>query len=258
MAGHPVFVRTARKSRKTTKASKPIFRKMNASSLIAKKRRSNLIKTIKDINISMAERKYLSKNLASGTGVMNHNQIYQFHCWGPTGNTLNALPSTGNTDSTRIGDRIYLEGFMLRASLAVAGDRRNTKVAVYFVPHNSEQGDPSSDLFHNVTGSTQVDPLQKKRYPKAKLLGVFRVEPSNQWYLGSNATVAENTGTMSINRFIPVKKKVFFIADASIKPSNLQEYGTICFCPYQNWKTLSTDNLITGGDINITAYFKDI
>ena len=136
------FVRTARKSRRTTKASKPIFRKMNASSLIAKKRRSNLIKTIKDINISMAERKYLSKNLAAGMGVMNHNTIYQFHCWGPTGNTLNALPSVGNTDSTRIGDRIYLEGFMLRASLAVAGDRRNTKVAVYFVPHNSEQGDP--------------------------------------------------------------------------------------------------------------------
>ena len=59
---------------------------MNASALIAKTKRSNLIKTIKDINVSMAERKYLSKNFSSGLGVMNHNNVYQFHCWGPTGN----------------------------------------------------------------------------------------------------------------------------------------------------------------------------
>lgn len=224
--------------------------------MVAKTKRSNLVKLIKDINIKETERKYRSRSVA--TGGMFHNQIYQYHIWGETGTILDCMPHVGTTDSTRIGDRIYLEGFMVRASIAVAGDRRNTKMALYYVPHNSDHGNPSNDLFHNVTGSTQVDPIQKKRFPKAKLLGLFKVEPSNQWYLGSNAVVSENVATLTINRFIPIRKKVFFNADADNKPTNLQEYGTLCFCPYQNWKTLATDEVVTGGDLNVTAYFRDL
>lgn len=224
--------------------------------MVAKTKRSNLVKLIKDINIKETERKYRSRSV--GTGGMFHNQIYQYHIWGETGTILDCMPHVGTTDSTRIGDRIYLEGFMVRASIAVAGDRRNTKMALYYVPHNSDHGNPSTDLFHNVTGSTQVDPIQKKRFPKAKLLGLFKVEPSNQWYLGSNAVVSENVATLTINRFIPIRKKVFFNADADNKPTNLQEYGTLCFCPYQNWKTLATDEVVTGGDLNVTAYFRDL
>lgn len=261
MPGNKYYTaKTGRNTKRKTTVKKPIFKKINAGAMVAKTRRNNLVSLIKQINIKQSERKYLSKNFggSTGTGAMFHNAIYQFHAWGPTGSTLDCLPSVGNTDSTRIGDRIYLEGFMVRASFAVAGDRRNTKMALYYVPHNSESGDPSSDLFHNVTGSTQVDPLQKKRYPSAKFLGTFRVEPSNQWYLGSTATVAENVGTMSINKYIPINKKVFFSGDATIKPTNLHEYGTICFCPYQNWKALTTDQLITGGNLNITAYYRDL
>lgn len=224
--------------------------------MVAKTKRSNLVKLIKDINIKETERKYRSRNVS--TGGMFHNQIYQFHMWGETGTILDCMPSVGTTDSTRIGDRIYLEGFMVRASISIPGDRRNTKIALYYVPHNSDHGNPSSDLFHNVTGSTAVDPLQKKRYPKAKLLGVFKVEPSNQWYLGSNAIVSENAATLTMNRFIPIRKKVFFNADADNKPTNLHEYGTLCFCPYQNWKTLATDEIVAGGDLNVTAYFRDL
>ena len=256
MPGANYTSRRGNRRSKSTKSRKPIFKSMNASALVAKKRRSNLIKTIKDINISMAERKYKSRNVASGG--MFHNQIYQFHIWGQSGTVLDCMPNVGTTDGHRIGDRIYLDGFMLRASFSIAGDRRNTVLAIYYVPHNSDVGNPSNDLFHNVTGSTQIDPVQKKRYPKAIKLGTFRVPPSTQWYLGSNNVVSENTGTITVNKYIKCNKKVFFNADADNIPTNINEYGTLCICPYQNWKTLATDEVVTGGDINVTAYFRDI
>lgn len=242
--------------RRTSVRRKPIFKKMNAGALIARKKRSNLVSLIKGINLGMAERKYRSRTVESGG--MFHNQIYQFHCWGQTGTTLDCMPFAGTTDSNRIGDRIMLEGVMIRATFAVAGDRGNTIINAYWVPHNSDAGDPSSQLFHNVTGSTLVDPVQKKRFPKAKKIGKYSVPPSLQWYLGSNPVVSENTRTITINKFIPIKRKVFFNADADNIPTNLNEYGTLCLCPYQNWKTLATDQIITGGDINMTLYFKDV
>ena len=147
---------------------------------------------------------------------------------------------------------------MIRATFAIAGDRRNTMINAYWLEHNSDNGNPSSDYFHNVTGSTLVDPVQKKRYPKTYKIGRYSVPPSTQWYLGSNAEVSENTGTITIQKFIPIKKKVFFNADADNIPTNLKEYGTLLLCPYQNWKTLETDQIITGGDINMTIYFKDL
>lgn len=229
---------------------------MNTGALVARKKRSNLVKLIKDININMSERKYRSRTVESGG--MFHNLIYQFHAWGETGTILDVMPSVGTTDSTRVGDRIFVEGIMIRATFAVAGDRRNTQINAYWLEHNSDNGNPSTDYFHNVTGSTLVDPVQKKRYPKTYKLGKYSVPPSTQWYLGSNAEVSENTGTITIQKWIPINKKVFFNADADNKPTSLREYGTFLLCPYQNWKTLVTDQIITGGDINMTLYFKDL
>lgn len=256
-AGNMSYRKTARNNkRRYTTRKKPIFKKVNAGALVANTRRKNLVKLIKDININMSERKYRSRTVESGG--MFHNLIYQFHGWGETGTILDLMPSVGTTDSNRVGDRIYIEGIMLRATFAVAGDRRNTIINAYWVPHNSDNGDPSSDLFHNVTGSTMVDPVQKKRYPKAYKLGKYQIPPSLQWYLGSSPVVSENTGTITINKFIPINKKVYFNADADNKPTNLHEFGTLCLCPFQNWKTLETDQIITGGDINMTLYFKDL
>lgn len=253
------MVKTNR-SRKTTKYSakrNPIFRRINSKSLVAKKRRTNLVKLIKDINVKQSERKYLTKS--TPTGALYHNQVYQFHLWGPTGTTLDCLPSQGVTDGQRLGDRIMLEGFMIRGLFQVPGDRRNTQINLYFVPHNSEQGNPSSDLFHNVTGSTMVDPIQKKRYPKAIWLGKYRVKPSDMLEKTTAAWGdATNSPCIYVQKFITFNKKVYFNADASIKPSNLSEYGTICVCPYQGWSALATDNIVINADLNATAYFRDL
>ena len=239
----------------------PIFKKMNTSKLVANKRRSNLVKLIKDINISESEMKYKSATIE--TGVMNHNQVLELHCWGPSGSyTFNTLPAQVISDSARVGDRIYLKGIMIRAQVQISWDRKGTRLAVYFVPHNSEQGSPTSNLFHDISGMTLLDPIQKKRYPKAKLLGIYKSEANDQHTGSYGGTIGEPTvgGQKYIyfKKFIPINKKVWFNADASVQPTNLEEYGTICLCPFDKTLSFSSDNVIMGGTVCATAYYKDI
>lgn len=250
-------------TRKNYAKKTPIFRKMNASNLIAKKRRSNLIKLIKDTQIAESEMKYKSGTYSVQS--LAHNNIYEAHLWSPTpgtGVSLTAImPSQGTTDGTRVGDRIYLKGILLRAMFQITGDRRNTSIAIYWVPHNSEQGSTSSynDLFHNITGSSMMDSLQKKRFPKARLLGRYRVKPSDlHLYEGITASHAANSASIYVKKWIPIDKKVYFNADASVKSSSLEEYGTIVIAPYHNVNTLATDVLVVNSDIHATTYYKDL
>jgi len=231
-----------------------VFGKMNTSKLIAKKRRSNLVKLIKDTQISESEMKYKSSYV--NVGELNHNSITQFHCWHPsTGvNIMDLIPSQGTTDTSRIGDRIYLKGIKIRGIFQVPWDRRSTQLFVYWVPHNSEQGDPSSDLFHNISGATILDPLQKKRYPQAKLLTSVRLHSNDTIHAGANADIK----TLTLEAFIPIDKKAYFNADASLKMPNMKEYGTLCLAPYDKTSALETDNVIIGGTMTGTLYYKDI
>lgn len=231
-----------------------VFGRMNTSKLIAKKRRRNLVKLIKDTQIAESEMKYKSSYV--NTGILNHNSVTEFHCWAPsTGVTImDLIPSQGTTDASRIGDRIYLKGIKIRGIFQVPWDRRSTQLFVYWVPHNSEQGAPASDLFHNISGATILDPLQKKRYPGAKLLTSARLHANDTIHAGATADIK----TLTIEAFIPLDKKVYFNADASLKMPNMKEYGTLCLAPYDKTSALTTDNVIIGGTMTGTLYYKDI
>lgn len=247
-------------SGKNYKKRTPIFRKVNTSKMVANQKRSNLVKLIKDIQISESEMKYKSATIE--TGVLNHNSVTEFNCWGPTGNVFNVMPSQGITDGNRIGDRIYAKGIMLRAQVQLTWDRKSTKLAVYWVPHNSEQGAPSTDLFHNISGKTILDPLQKKRFPKAKLIGIYKTEANDQSTGSYGGTIgtpnANDQKVIYFKKFIPLDKKVWFKADASSTPTNLPEYGTFAFAPFDKTLALSTDNVILSGTLNATLYYKDL
>lgn len=241
---------------KRTYRKKTTPKRYGPKKIVQKARARSLVKLIKNINIRQSETKYKSGTI--DLGAMYHNEIYQVHCWGPTGNVTDSLPSQGTSDVSRVGDRIFLKGVMLRAIFQPVGDRRNTRVIAYWVPHNSEQGSPSDDLFHTVTDNVLIDPVQKKRYPNAVKIGEFSTKPHDVEFLTSGTTTSANCPSIYIKKFIPINRKVYFKADASNVPTNLKEYGTVCFCVYQNFNTLATDQCIVGGSINMTCYFKDL
>jgi len=240
----------------------PIFRKINNSALVAKKRRSNLVKLIKDTQIAQSEMKYKSGTYSVAS--LNHNNIYEAHLWAFPGSTValsNIFPSQGTSDGSRVGDRIYCSGMLVRGMFQITGDRRNTSIAIYFVPHNSEQGSAGdyNQLFHNVTGSSMMDSLQKKRFPKIKFLGRYRVKPSDLIFqTGIAANHTAQSASIYFKKWIPIEKKLYFKADASTTVSNLEEYGTLVIAPYQNVNTLSSDTIVVNSDIHCTTYYKDI
>lgn len=215
---------------------------------------------IKKTNLVQSETKYISKNLTFAA--MQHNKLFNAHIWsqGST-SALDSLPAQGQSDSGRIGDRITILGFMLRAVFDIPADRRETQIAIYFVPHNSGQGDPSvrTDLFHDITGSTISDPIQTKRWPGLRKIGTFRIRQADNIHNNTSATLdSKNTKTIHIQRFIKFKTKCYFTKDDSIIPSNLKEYGTLILAPYATRNTLETDDVTLTGEVNVTTYFKDL
>ena len=236
------------------------FKKINTSGMVAKAKRASLVKLIKDINIAESEMKYKSETIE--TGVLNHNSVTEFNCWGPTGNIFDVMPKSGTTDEQRVGDRIYVKGIMLRAQVQLTWDRKSTKLAVYWVPHNSEQGAPSTDLFRNISGMTILDPLNKKRFPKAKYLGTYKTEANDQSTGSYGGTIgtpnANDQKVIFFKKYIPLNKKVYFKANGSTVPTNLPEYGTICLCPFDKTLAGSLDNVVLSGTMNATLYYKDI
>lgn len=238
--------------RKKYTGKKKIFGKMNASKIIVKKKRNNLVSLIKQINLKQAEVKY--KTLNSLVVSLNHDVLEYFHLWDSAG-TASVFPTQGTTDSTRIGDRIMAQGMRIRMALSVPYDRRNVSVKMWYVPYNSGQGSPTTyaDFYHNISGNSQLDPIQTKRWPGIKFLGNFFLK-SRDRDVGTTHTDA----TILINKWIPLKKAIHFQADYNNVPINMRESGRIIIAPYDTTGSAVTDIVVTRLEATTTLYYKDL
>ena len=226
---------------------------------------AKLAKTIKAIQLKEQETNY--KNIKPTIGALAHDSINEFRMWS---STTSVFPSQGNGDGNRIGDRIYPKGIRVRMCLDVPFDRNNVKVKVYYLPYNSDQGTPTTygDLFHNVVGNSRIDPIQFKRWKGIKYLGTYKPRDMDANFMTQTTVhnqaappadeISANTASIYINKFIPINRKVWFLNDASIQPSNLKENGSILLLPYATINTATSDNVILSGEGAFTVYYKDI
>ena len=217
---------------------------------------SKLVKLIKSVNIRQSESKY--KTTSFTWSALQHDNTYKVDLW----NSTTALfPGQNATDAGRVGDRIIVQGIMLRAVFDVPWDRKNVKLKMFFVPWNSDQGTPDTygNLFHNITANARLDPVQKKRYPGIKYLGTKQIETERAPYYtygsGTGAPagdeISSNTGTICFKQWLPMyNKKIFFRSDATTQPSNLKEQGSIVCVPYATINT-SAGTAVTPGDVLI-------
>ncbi len=250
-----------RPGEKSAKTPKTYVKKLVQS---APKSMANMTKLIKSIQLKEQETNY--KTIKQTTGALNHDSITAFPLWS---SSISVFPAQGTSDGGRIGDRIFPKGIRVRMCLDVPYDRKNVKVKAYFLPYNSDQGNPTSyaSLFHNVAGNSRLDPIQFKRWKGIKYLGTFKPRDMNAsifyTYPGnegsvSAATKATNTASIYINRFIKINRKVWFNSDSSLQPSNLKENGVILLLPYATINTSTLDNVILSTESAFTVYFKDI
>jgi len=255
-----------RRGEKSAKVPRTYTKRMT-SKLVpsAPKSMSNMVKLIRKIQLNEQETNY--KTIQPTIGELKHDSIHAFPMWS---SAASVFPAQGTTDGSRIGDRIYPKGIRVRMCLDVPFDRNNVKVKAYYLPYNSDQGDPTNyaTLFHNVVGNSRVDPIQFKRWKGIKYLGTYKPRDMDANFMTQTTVhnladppaneISANTASIYINRFIKLNRKVWFNSDSSTQPSNLKENGVILLLPYATINTAATDNVILSGEGAFTLYYKDI
>lgn len=203
--------------------------------------------------LSVAESKYKSYDIKGSQ--FFHDTISRHDLWGPLTDESNSIwPSQGSYDSGRVGDMIYCSGIRIRGLFEVPNDRFNMKMKLFFVQWNSAEGTPSTqaELLHNVSGNILIDPIQNKRWRRIRYLGMIQCRPSDSF------ADSAQTKTILINKWIPMNQKVYFNADTSETPTNVKEYGSLLFLPYDTISSATTDRVVVGSEITYTVYWKDL
>jgi len=160
----------------------------------------------------------------------------------------NYFPSQGTNDKQRIGDKIMLSGFRVRALFGQKADRPNVNWKVWLLEVNPGDVYSYSSWFQNVTGNALLDDINKDR---CKVLKTWNFKP--------NRDVSSGTGgdefTFVRKFWIPYRKKVPFATDGDTSP-NLPKNLYMIACAYDAYGTLVTDN-IAYIDRYANTYFKD-
>lgn len=208
---------------------------------------------VKNTLLKMAETNYKSHDV-KGQGFY-HDTLARHDLWSPTSTDVNSIwPLQNDSDSGRNGDMIQVAGIKIRGVFEVPNDRFNAKMKLYFVQWNSSDGTPTNqnEFFHNVSGNIMIDPIQNKRFRSVTKLGMIQCRATDV----QQGTA--QTKTIFFSKWIPMNKKVYFKGDGSENPTNLKEYGSILFCPYDTISSVTTDMIIVNSELTYTIYYKDI
>lgn len=237
--------------RKPTFKKKPIFRKPNAKKQQVATQRKNLVSLIKSVTLKQSETKYLSKNVVFTNRVANN--IYAVRLWGDSTEANNIMPVQGNTDGTRDGDSIVATGYKMRYNFEVAGTFNDCSFKFFFLPYNTDQGDPTdkAQLTHVLSGFLSQDPIQTKRWGGIKYLG--------KRFLRSTDASTTSNKIISGSFWIPLNKKINFKNDTSNIPTNLKENGIIIWfqSAYNSLGTDSSATSVVNAQVVNTLYYKD-
>lgn len=158
----------------------------------------------------------------------------------------------GDTNETRNGMEIYTVGIRIRGVFKIPYDRRNVAVKIWWVEHNSAQGDPSvyDEFFENITGDGMLDKVEKDRF-NAKLLMNKRLRARDL------IATAGIDASMYYNFWIPFKRKLTFRNGANLPVKGLKEYISLICLAYDTTTSAVTDHVITDNEQLVTLYFKD-
>lgn len=242
-----------RKNYRKKTATKKVFGKINAKKLIEKKKHSNLVSLIKSVNLKQSETKYISRSSEFTNRV--HNNIYAVRLWGDSANEANnCMPLQGNTDGARNGDSIVASGFKIRYNIVTAGSGKQGHYKFFFLPYNSDQGDPTDrlQLTHALTNYLSLDPIQTKRWKGIKYLG--------KRYMRSTDSSVADQGIIAGSFWIPLKKKIHFKSDISNITTNLKENGLLIWYYTGNLAVNAPGDAsayVSEANFCTTLYFKD-
>jgi hypothetical protein len=222
--------------------------------------RRNVRRIAKRTVLNTVEKKYKSTDVymingnaysgPNGGWPLYHNGCMTFDIVNNTSGGTNVFPLNGTGETVRSGAEIHSKGFMIRGSINVPSDRKNTSFYMYVLEYNSVQGSPTiyTDFFKNITGSARLDPMNKDRF-KAKKIGAYRL------YAADLATT--QNGCINFKKWLPFKRKLTFKDDTSAQVvRGMKEYLSIVIIPYDTTASLTSD-ILGYARINATLYYAD-
>ena len=243
--------------RTKAKRRRPIFGRVRPGPLIRRVKRKNLVRLIKSVAMSKSETNYRSNS--QETGALTHNTVTEImKLWDNNGNGI--FPGQGTTDGNRVGDEIEAVGIMIRGQIEIPYDRRDTLCDIYYVTNNTNVGGIAySTMFHNVTGSVLLDPIQSKQFSQVRKCGRYRVRSTDAGMHSTGAWLAENviTKTIMFKKWIPLKKKIKFMSDTTTVTTNLPELGGLYLACADSLSTGAEDNVVSAVKCTATLYYKD-
>lgn len=234
----------------TATRKKKIYRRKKA----APKKKSNLVKLIKNVVLKNSE----TKNVP-----YSHGKIELYHNSGSpaSGRILHSSiqldgaamnPSQGTDDDNRIGNSINVRGVKVRMLLGQKDDRMNVTFRIVVIKVTPQQ-EPSAvnQMFDDVSGNIMLDSLNTDRF-KVVYSKFIKSHISPQ--LGTGASSEQKEFTRIWRFYLRTPRKIDFRDPSSNEYSGFRHYMYVF--AYDAYGTLITDNI---GYVQTytNLYFKD-
>lgn len=203
-------------------------------------------KLIKNIVLKTSESKY--KSMSIGKVELYHNVLNNL-----SKSFVDTFPAQGDTDASRDGDEIYIQGWKLRLMFGQKADRPNVTFRCFVVKYQNQLSGLATtygNFFHNITGNGLLDPVQYKRF---NILKSFIIKSSGT-SMEVGETAKEYVKTKSL--WVPLKRKLKFADDTSTTAVNINQDISLIVLAYDAYGSLITDNIgyVQG---SVTLYYKD-
>lgn len=263
----PYPVRRRRSSTTVTRnvrsrTSAPFRKKSWRKKLVRGKK--GFAKAVKNVVLATAEKKFRSCDIPANSAydslaggyALNHNSTVQMELINnnsPAAANITYL-ALGGTDETRTGNEVFTVGIMLRGSIAIPADRKNTKFRIFLLEYNSVVGDPTvyNQFYHNITGKNVLDPIRNDRW-SPKVIGSYTYKAHDT----SSSPIDGQRTSILIKKWIPWKRQLSFSDTTSYQVTKgMKERLSLIV---QTWDQQGSADTSTCGYIrlNATLHFKD-
>lgn len=204
---------------------------------------TKLARAIKSIALRNCETKHYQINL-------ENLALYHNGCVTPITNCLQVYQ--GNTQTTRIGDEVYIKGVAFKFFFYNPPDRPNTSIRLIFFTSEYRETDTamkwsagtSPNLMLGVIDTDKINIIHQK---------VLR-PLSGDYSLESGASNKEHGRYYSY--YLKVNRKVKYYTDTGGGPKNARDFVNVAMVVYDTYSTSVLD-IVCRMSFNSIMYFKD-
>lgn len=163
----------------------------------------------------------------------------------------------GQTQTTRIGDKVEGVGLAIKLMLFNKNDRPNVtyRIIVFSCPPDRSGSSNPADFWRGSTGNKMMDFINTHEY---KIVKEKYVKIAGQNTVFDNATDTKREMSKLVKMYIPLKgRKITYSTSGGAAVENERDCLQLGIIAYDAYGTLTTDNIASFSRVH-RFYFKDI